>query len=90
MKTQDIIVMSKFLSALTAHRVSVTSLLRSVLSRMRPGALFVYFDNSGGGTTEWLMETVKECELDEVSSISLLPRVYLMLESFTVSSLMLE
>ena len=46
--------MSKFLSALTAHRAAATRSLRYVLQNMRHGAILVYIDNSGGGTTEWL------------------------------------
>ena len=66
--SQDIVVMSKFLSALTAHRKEADTNLRLLLDNMKPGALLVFCDNSGGGTTEWVTRTAIEFNLTEVNS----------------------
>ena len=63
--------MSKFLSALTAHREAATKSLRYVLQNMRAGAMLVYVDNSGGGTTQWLSAEAAKADFHEVSYISL-------------------
>lgn len=68
-QTLDIICMAKFLSALTAHRDIAETNLRFVLKHMRPGAMFIYCDNSGGGTTEWVTEMVERCGLYEVFTL---------------------
>ena len=70
----DIICMSKFLSALTAHRAQATKNLQYVLQHMRPGALLVFCDNSGGGTTEWV---TKECLTHGLQPVSRLAGSYL-------------
>lgn len=65
-ESQHILCMSKFLSALTAHRETASRNLRWVLEHMAPGALLVYIDNSGGGTTELVTKVATSCCLKEV------------------------
>ena len=64
--SMDIVCMSKFLSALTAHRTAATPSLTAVLQHMKPGALLIYIDNSGGGTTQWITTEAHKANFTEV------------------------
>ena len=69
----DIVCMSKFLSALTAHRTATIRTLKFVLKNMRHGAALVYIDNSGGGTTKWLTAETHNTGFYEAFSVGHYP-----------------
>jgi hypothetical protein len=68
-KSSDIVCMSKFLSALTAHTQAADNSLVLVLRHMRPGSMLVFADNSGGGTTQWVTRTAAREGLLEVFAV---------------------
>ena len=79
----DIVCMSKFLSALTAHRAAATPSLAAVLRNMRPGSILIYIDNSGGGTTQWLTSEAHKANFTEVNMSRVVFYLYVLICSCT-------
>ena len=65
MTQADIVVMSKFLSSLTAHKETAITNLEAMLKCLKPGSMVVYFDNATN-VGSWLPGMAKKCLLSEV------------------------